>query len=503
MVYIQMKKIYKIYPPNVVALNRVDLSLEKGEIHSIIGENGAGKSTLMRILYGMIKPSSGEIIVDGKRVQISTPSEAIKLGIGMVHQEFMLIPSFTVFENVILGQEISTFGFINKKKAAESVQEIIDKYGFKIDSNSLVSQLSVAGQQKVEIIKQLYRKADVLILDEPTAVLTPQESDELFRQILELKNKGKTIVFISHKLDEVLKISDRITVLRKGQNIATIENKNVSAVELSKMMIGRPVFSEIKKEKSQPKKQVLLVKDLSIKSKKTNKELLSNVNLSVRAGEIVGIAGIEGNGQYELVQSIIGTIKPDSGTIIVNDVDVTYLSIRERRRLICYVPQDRKYIGLALKANILENLIMTHHLKKEFKKGLLSIDFKKARSHAKYMTEKFEIVHRSLDEQPMVLSGGNQQKIVVAREFSLGYDLIVLDQPTRGLDVASTEYIRHLILQMRDAAKGILLVSADLDELIQLSDRIYVIRNGKIVAHLDPSKTDVHTIGNYMLGAVS
>lgn len=503
MAYIKMTKIYKIYPPNVVALNGVNLSLEKGEIHSIVGENGAGKSTLMRILYGMIKPSSGEITIDGKKVQIYSPSEAMRLGIGMVHQEFMLIPSLKVFENVILGQEVSTFGFINKKKAARDVQEIIDKYGFRIDSNSLISQLSVAAQQKVEIIKQLYRKANVLILDEPTAVLTPQESEDLFEQILRLRDQGKTIVFISHKLDEVLRISDRITVLRKGQSIATIENKNVNAIELAKMMIGRTLSLEIEKSVSKVGKEILLVKDLSLRSRRTSKEILSNINLSVKAGEIVGIAGVEGNGQYELVQSIVGTVKPDNGKIIINDIDVTQFSIKERRRFICYVPQDRKYVGLALKATILENMIMTHHLKREFKKGILSLNWKKAYSYAKQITEQFDIVYRNLDEQPMVLSGGNQQKMVVAREFSLGYDLIVLDQPTRGLDIASTDYIRHLILQMRNVGKGVLLVSADLDELIQLSDRLYVIRNGKIVAHLYPEKTDINTIGSYMLGAVN
>ncbi|MFN3282901.1 MAG: ABC transporter ATP-binding protein [Pseudothermotoga sp.] len=502
MAFIEMSKIYKVYLPNVVALNGVDLSLERGEIHSIVGENGAGKSTLMRILYGMIKPSSGEIKIDGKKVQISSPSEAMKLGIGMVHQEFMLIPSFKVFENIILGQERSTLGFINRKKAAKTVQEIIDRYGFGVDSNAVVSQLSVAAQQKVEIIKQLYKRATVLILDEPTAVLTPQESDELFEQIMRLKAQGKTIVFISHKLDEVLKISDRITVLRKGQRITTLENKDVNAIELAKMMIGRNL-SQISKRESRPGKEVLLIKHLSVKSTRTNKEVLNKVNLSVRAGEIVGIAGVEGKGQYELVQSIVGTIRPYSGEIIVNDTDLTRAPIRERRKLICYVPQDRKYSALALKATILENMIMTHHLKDEFKKGLLALDWKKAYSYAKKAAEQFDILYRSLDEQPEVLSGGNQQKVVVAREFSLGYTLIVLDQPTRGLDIASTEYIRRLILQMRDAGKAILLVSADLDELIQLCDRLYVIKDGNIVAHLDPSKTDIHTIGNYMLGAVN
>ncbi|MGJ8454846.1 ABC transporter ATP-binding protein [Pseudothermotoga sp. U03pept] len=502
MAFVEMVKIFKVYPPDVVALSGVDLSLERGEIHSVVGENGAGKSTLMRILYGMVKPSAGFIFIDGKRVSINSPSKAMELGIGMVHQEFMLVPSFTVYENVILGQERTVAGFISKAEVKVQVQKIIDAYGFDIDSNAQVSQLSVAAQQKVEIIKQLYRRIELLILDEPTAVLTPQESDELFERILELKRRGKTIVFISHKLDEVLKISDRITVLRKGEKIATVENKSITASELAKMMVGKSVAFQIDKKPYNPKEEVLLIRDLHLRSEKTGKALLDGVEISARAGEIVGIAGVEGNGQYELVQTIIGTIKPDKGKILVNNIDVTAMSIRDRRKLICYVPQDRKYVALALKASILENLIMTHHLKKDFQKGLFSINWKKARQSASEMTKRFEIVHRNLEEQPQVLSGGNQQKVVVAREFSLDHNLILLDQPTRGLDIASTEYIHKLIIQMRDSLKAVLLISADLDELMQLSDRLYVMRNGRIVAHLVPTEVDLHTVGKYMLGAV-
>ncbi|MEJ5230156.1 MAG: ABC transporter ATP-binding protein [Pseudothermotoga sp.] len=502
MAFVEMVKIFKVYPPDVVALKGVDLSLERGEIHSVVGENGAGKSTLMKILYGMVKPSAGFIFLDGKRVNIHNPSMAMQLGIGMVHQEFMLIPSFTVYENVILGQERTVAGFINRAETKAQVQKIIDAYGFDIDPGARISQLSVAAQQKVEIVKQLYRKIELLILDEPTAVLTPQESDELFERIFELKRRGKTIVFISHKLDEVLKVSDRITVLRKGEKITTVENEGITANELAKMMVGKSVIFQIDKKPYNPKEEVLLTKDLYLRSRRTGKSLLDGVEISVRAGEVVGIAGVEGNGQYELVQAIIGTVKPDRGRIVINSVDVTAMSIRERRKFICYVPQDRKYAALALKANILENLIMTHHLKKDLQKGLFSINWKKARQSAAEMTKKFEIVHRNLEEQPQVLSGGNQQKVVVAREFSLGHSLILLDQPTRGLDIASTEYIHKLIIQMRDSFKAVLLVSADLDELMQLSDRLYVMRNGRIVAHLVTAEADIHAVGKYMLGAV-
>ncbi|ABV33243.1 MULTISPECIES: ABC transporter ATP-binding protein [Pseudothermotoga] len=503
MPYIEMVGIYKVYPPDVVALSGVDLSFERGEIHSIVGENGAGKSTLMKILYGMIKPSAGMIKINGQKVQISNPLKARELGIGMVHQEFMLIQSFKVYENVILGQEMTLAGFIDRKHAKQRVQKIVDKYGFKIDIEAVTSQLSVAAQQKIEIVKQLYREAETLILDEPTAVLTPQESEELFEEIFELRDQGKTVIFISHKLEEVLRISDRITVMRKGKKIATLENKGINPEDLAKMMVGKSIVFQLEKSRIEPGRVVLSIEDLSLKSRRSDRYVLRNVNITVKSGEIVGIAGIEGNGQFELVQTLIGSLKPSTGKITIDGIDVTNMTIRERRKLMSYVPQDRKFTGLALKATILENLLMTHHLKKEFQKGILSINWKKAQEFSKKVAHEFEVVYRNLDESPSTLSGGNQQKIVVGRELSLGYNLIVLDQPTRGLDVASAEYIRNLIIKMRDAGKAVLLISADLEELMQLSDRVYVMRQGKIVASLDEKTIDLQTIGNYMLGVVN
>jgi len=497
--YVEMKDIYKVYPPDVVALRGVNLSLQRGEIHSIVGENGAGKSTLMKVLYGLVKPSRGRIVINGTEQYITSPSKAIDLGIGMVHQEFMLIPSFRVYENVMLGSEITRAGFINEERAKQEINRIIEKYGFKLDPEEVTSKLSVSAQQKIEIVKQLFRQVSVLILDEPTAVLTPQETKELFDEVRQLKASGKTIVFISHKLDEVLEISDRITVMRKGQEVGTVNNKGITKKELAKMMVGRDVVFRLKK-KSHPARNVIFqASDISVFSKKLQKHLLKSINMEVRSGEIVGIAGIEGNGQLELVRVITGFIKPSSGKILLESKDITDLSTRKRRYLMSYVPQDRKYVALALKASILENTVMTHHLGTDLFKGRI-MNWRKANSFAKKLIEEFDILCRGVTEPPSALSGGNQQKVVVAREFSLNTNFIVLDQPTRGLDVGSTEYIRSLILKMRDMGKAVLLISADLDELMELSDRIYVIRNGEIVAEIDPTQTDKETIGRHMLG---
>lgn len=337
----------------------------------------------MKILYGMIKPSAGMIKINGQKVQISNPLKARELGIGMVHQEFMLIQSFKVYENVILGQEMTLAGFIDRKHAKQRVQKIVDKYGFKIDIEAVTSQLSVAAQQKIEIVKQLYREAETLILDEPTAVLTPQESEELFEEIFELRDQGKTVIFISHKLEEVLRISDRITVMRKGKKIATLENKGINPEDLAKMMVGKSIVFQLEKSRIEPGRVVLSIEDLSLKSRRSDRYVLRNVNITVKSGEIVGIAGIEGNGQFELVQTLIGSLKPSTGKITIDGIDVTNMTIRERRKLMSYVPQDRKFTGLALKATILENLLMTHHLKKEFQKGILSINWKKAQNLVK------------------------------------------------------------------------------------------------------------------------
>ena len=491
-----MKKICKVYPPDVVALEEVNFSLNKGEVHSIIGENGAGKSTLMKILYGMLRPSSGHILVNGEEVKIHNPNRAIELGIGMVHQEFMLVPSFRVFENVMLGMKQ---GFMNRSKIKEDIQRIIDRYKFGIDLNAVTSELSVSAQQKVEILKQLYRQVDTLILDEPTSVLTPQETKQLFEEISELKKNGKTAVFISHKLDEVLKVSDRITIMRKGKRIDVVENRDLSKAELARMMVGREVLFTVEKPPKKTGGVVFSTKNLSAVSKRTGRPAVDGINVDVRAGEIVGIAGVEGNGQHELIEAVIGSGGVIGGKIFVDGNDMTKCSIKKRRDFIGYVSADRKGIGLALDGNLRENISMTHHLGGEISSRYL-FDWKKAEKLSKDLIDQYDILCRNFMDQVKNLSGGNQQKIVVAREFSLGTVFVLLDQPTRGLDVGSIEFIHRSIIEMRETNRAVLLISADLDELMRLADRIYVMRNGKIETEVDPAKVSKEEIGAYMLG---
>lgn len=495
-----MIDICKVYPPNVVALKHVDFSLVRGEVHALVGENGAGKSTLMKILSGMVRPSHGEIRVNGRRVQISNPVVAARLGIGMVHQELALVGSLKAYENVVLGSEPSRFGFLKPELSLQIVKGLAEKFGLKVDVAETTQELSIAGRQKIEILKQLYRNVDILILDEPTASLTPQETEELFEEIANLKRQGKTIVFVAHKLDEVLKISDRITVLRKGEKIATFENDGtITAAQLAEMMVGRKVelvSTKTFRERSHP---VLVMNELSLFSKTGGKKLLDEISIVVHAGEIVGIAGVEGNGQKELIEVLIGLRKATSGRIEISGKDVTDASVRERRSLLAYVPQDRKNAGLALKATVLENLIMTHHMSPPLKKKWFLDNFS-AKNLAARLIRDFGIVCRNSSERVQNLSGGNQQKVIIAREISLNRDLIVLDQPTRGLDVASTRYVRDQILALRDSGKAVLLISSDLDELMDLSDRLYVIRSGRIVAELDPRTVDKTVVGYHMLG---
>ena len=501
MSYIEMKNIYKIYPPDVIALEKVNFSLQKGEIHSLIGENGAGKSTLMKILYGLVHPSSGEIYINGKEEKIANPIDAINLGIGMVHQEFMLISSFKVFENVILGMEkTKNFGIIDKDKALNELKELTERYGFDLDLNAVTSELSVAARQKVEILKLLYRKVDILIFDEPTAVLTPQETEQLFTEIKSMKKMGKTIVFISHKLDEVLEISDRITIMRSGRIVTSLENNNLTKSDLAKMMVGKEVILSVTKKPTVSGKIILKTENLKLEFKQSKHKLLQDINIYVRSGEIVGLAGVEGNGQLELVEAIIGDIQILGGKIYIDKKNITNKSISKRRTLISYIPSDRKKFGLALNATLTENLSMTHHLGNNLSKFRYFINWKKAKFFSSNLLKQYNIVARGINDIPKHLSGGNQQKIILAREFSLNAPLLLLDQPTRGLDIGSIEYVHDVILKMRDKGKAILLISADLDELLSLSDRIYVIRNGTIVAELDPHFHSKEEVGEYMLG---
>lgn len=503
-ILVSMEDIVKIFPPSIIALDKVSIEIKKGEIHSIIGENGAGKSTLMKVVYGLEKANSGMMSLHGERVNFNSPKDAVDMGIGMVHQEFMLIQQYSIIENVILGHEPSNaVGVIKYNDAREKFKKVAAEIGFDVDPDELISNLSVAIQQKVEIVKQLYRDVSILILDEPTAVLTPQEVKEFFKMINKLKSEGKTILFISHKLDEILEISDTITVMRQGKHIWTKPNIDLTKQDLAEAMVGRSVMFAAKKEDIQRGEKVLSVKDLLITSRRNaDIKLLDHVSLDVYSKEIVGIAGVEGNGQYELVQSIMGLMEIDEGTIAVNGKEISKLPVRERREYIAYISQDRKTEGSSQRDSLVDNSFMTHHyLNKSLvgKYGL--INNKAVNGFARKIIENFNVVCGGAHVAISSLSGGNQQKIIVGREFEQNNPLLLLDQPVRGLDVGSIEYIQKRIIEQRNKGRAVLLVSADLDELFSLSDRIIVMHKGKINAIKKPQETSKIEIGEYMLGS--
>lgn len=498
---IEMKNIIKVFPPNVVALDSVSADFMQGEIHAIVGENGAGKSTLMKVLYGLEHPNSGEIFFQGAKIENKNAGEAIARGIGMVHQEILLIPEYTVWENIILGEEpTGLFGKVDRNAARVQVKSRIDEFQFNLDPDSKVEDISVAARQKVEILKLLYRNVSVLILDEPTAVLTPQEIPQLFSELRRLANNGKTILFISHHLEEVLDLSDRITVMRKGAKIATVDAVNTSKDLLAQMMVGREVLFSSQRVGQIPGDVVFKTENLSYRD--GNQRIrLENVSLSVRAGEIVGIAGVEGNGQLDLVNCVMGMSKPFQGKIAVNNRDLTHAEILDRRRFISFVSQDRSKMGASVKDSIVDNVRMTHHrLNPEFThwKGLLLNDIY-AHQFTAQIEENFAVVMGSADNEFRSLSGGNQQKVILGRELLLDTPFILLDQPTRGLDVGSIEYVHETILKMRAQKRAILLISADLEELFRIADRILVIFRGKIVADLPVDQTNIEQIGYLML----
>jgi simple sugar transport system ATP-binding protein len=521
--FIEMRSLIKVYPPDTLALDRVDLTIKEGEIHSLIGENGAGKSTLMKVLYGMIPASSGEISFRGRRVRYASPREAVATGIGMVHQEFMLVPSYTIYENVILGAEpVGRLGALRNAEARRRVQSLIDRYGLNLNIDDRVCDTSVGAQQKVEILKLLYRDVDVLIMDEPTAVLTPQETGELFRRLRDLNAAGKTIIFISHKLDEVLELSDTITVMRRGRHVATWENRGLGKADLARAMVGRDVVFSVEKPPAQRGDVVFEARDLSYVDA-GGRRRLDGVSFTVRRGEIVGIAGVEGNGQFELVQLVTGLAPVQSGQVKICGRDVTRAPVIERRKLMCYVPQDRKASGSAQKMSLTDNSIMTHHrLNRRIESGWRALlNPAKCRRFAQNLVESFGVLAPNVDTPISSLSGGNQQKVVVGREFLFDADFVLLDQPTRGVDVGSVEFIQREIIRKRGsiegatgdvgadatvtatatAAAGCLLISADLDELFNLADRILVMHRGRIVADLAPPDTTREEVGEYMLGA--
>jgi simple sugar transport system ATP-binding protein len=498
---IEMKNIVKVFPPNVVALDDVSTDFRKGEIHAIVGENGAGKSTLMKVLYGLESRNNGEIMLRGQPTHFNDPGEAIANRIGMVHQEILLIPEYTIWQNIILGVEpTNIFGKIDEAKARRTVKEKIEEFQFNLNPDDKVGDISVAARQKVEILKLLYRNVEILILDEPTSVLTPQEIPQLFSELRRLRDSGKTILFISHHLDEVLTLSDRITVMRKGKKIATVEASETNKEDLARMMVGRDVIFLSKRDGKVPGDVVFSVDDLSYVDGNGHKHL-EDVNLNVKAGEIVGIAGVEGNGQLALVNCIMGMNHPSHGSITVNGKDLTRAEILQRRRYISFVSQDRGKMGAAVKASITDNVMMTHHrLNKKFTRwnGHL-LDYHYARQFTDQIEKQFNVSMGSMDAPFKSLSGGNQQKVILGRELLLETPFLLLDQPTRGLDVGSIEYVHDIILNMRAQNRAILMISADLEELFRLSDRILVLHRGKIVADLPTDDTSVEQVGYLML----
>jgi simple sugar transport system ATP-binding protein len=498
---VDMRHITKKFPL-VLANDDVNFIVQQGEIHALVGENGAGKSTLVNILYGLLQPDRGSIFINGQEVQLSDPGEAIRLGIGMVHQHFMLIPPFTVAENVVLGQEPSIGGMVDISRANEIVRELSEQYGLKVDPSAKVEALSVGIEQRIEIIKVLYRGAEILILDEPTAVLTPQEVDELFGIMRSLKAQGKTIIFITHKLQEVMAISDVVTVMRRGKVVGSVQVKDTSRQEIANMMVGRQVLFRVQRSQAEPGETVLQVNDLNALDN-NNLPALRDISFAVRAGEVLGIAGVEGNGQSELVEVLTGLRRAQSGQIELNGQAITNLSPRMiREKGTCHIPEDRHRRGLVLDFSVSQNMVLGIHYRAPYVRRTLIdvINFTPIREKAQRLLQEFDIRPPDQDNPAGNLSGGNQQKVIVAREFDQHPILLIAAQPTRGIDVGSIEFIHQRLLQARDDGKAILLVSADLEEILSLSDRIAVMYEGQIVGILEPAEATEARIGMMMTG---
>ena len=499
---IEMLHITKRFP-GIIANDDITLQLKKGEIHALLGENGAGKSTLMSVLFGLYQAEEGIIKKDGTVVSIKDPNDANALGIGMVHQHFKLVECFTVLDNIIMGVEPTKYGFLQKKEAREKVLALSEKYGLQIDPDALIEDITVGMQQRTEILKMLYRDNEILIFDEPTAVLTPQEIDELMTIMKNLAAEGKSILFISHKLNEIMAVADRCTVLRKGKCIGTVETKDTSVEQLSAMMVGRDVSFHVEKKPSQPGEVVLDVEHMTVASKVHKNNAVKDVSLKVRRGEIVCIAGIDGNGQTEFVYGLTGLEPLVSGKIIMCGQDITKMPIRKRNVLgMSHIPEDRHKHGLVLDYSLEDNLVLERYFEPEFtdKAGFLRRD--NIRKYAEKLIDQYDV--RS-GQGPVTIarsmSGGNQQKAIVAREIDKDPELLVAVQPTRGLDVGAIEYIHKQLVAQRDAGKAVLLVSLELDEVMDVPDRILVMYEGEIVGELDPKTTTQEELGLYMAGA--
>ena len=497
---IEMLHITKEFP-GIIANDDITLQLRRGEIHALLGENGAGKSTLMSVLFGLYQPEAGEIRKNGEVVRINNPNDATALGIGMVHQHFKLVDVFTVLDNIILGAETTKLGFLQKKEARKKVEALSEKYGLKVDLDALVEDITVGMQQRVEILKMLYRDNEILIFDEPTAVLTPQEIDELMATMKEFAKEGKSILFISHKLNEIMAVADRVTVLRKGKYIGTVDTKDTDKQSLSNMMVGRPVQLQVEKDPAKPGQPVLEVEHLTVPSKSHKRDAVHDVSFTARAGEILCIAGIDGNGQSELVYGLTGLEKCSGGKVTLCGHDISHASIRQRGTDLSHIPEDRHKHGLVLDFTLEQNMVLQRFREPQFQ-HMGFIKQGAVREYAEELIGQYDV--RS-GQGPVTIarsmSGGNQQKAIIAREIDRDKPLIVAVQPTRGLDVGAIEYIHKQLVAERDKGRAILLVSLELDEVMSLSDRILVMYEGEIVGELDPAATTVQELGLYMAGA--
>ncbi len=496
---IEMRDISKVFP-GVVANDHVNLSVRKGEIHALVGENGAGKSTLMNILYGLIKPTSGEIFINGKHVQFHGPRDAIAQGIGMVHQHFMLIPVMTVGENITLGYEPVTQGdFYDKARARQQIEELTRQYGLTLDPDARMGDLPVGLQQRAEIVKTLYRGADILILDEPTAVLTPQETDELFGVLRGLVKNGKTIIFITHKLREVMAISDRITVMRRGKVVGNLITSETGEQEIARLMVGRDVLLRVDKAEAKPGPVALKVEHLTADSDQ-GVQALRDVSFELHQGEILGIAGVEGNGQSELVEVLAGTRQATGGRVLLGDRDITNLGARGVRRAgVGHIPEDRRGAGLVLNYSVADNLVLGRQRSEQFTWRGLVLKLQAILNWAKRLIQSFDIRTPGPEAPARTLSGGNQQKIIIAREMATAPKVLLASQPTRGVDIGAIEFIHRRIVEQRDAGAAVLLISAELDEIRSLSDRIAVMYEGRIVS-VEPAGTSEERLGLLMTG---
>ena len=498
---IEMLHITKKFP-GIIANDDITLQLRKGEIHALLGENGAGKSTLMSVLFGLYQPEAGEIRKDGQKVEISDPNVANELGIGMVHQHFKLVECFSVLDNIILGVEPNKHGFLKKAEAKQRVDELSEKYGLYVDTDAVIEDISVGMQQRTEILKMLYRNNEILIFDEPTAVLTPQEITELMQIMKGLAAEGKSILFISHKLNEIMEVADRCTVLRKGKYVGTVDIKDTTKEELSRMMVGRDVSFTVEKKEAQPGDVILDIEHMTVASKVHKNNAVKDVSLQVRAGEIVCIAGIDGNGQTEFVYGLTGLEPVESGKISLCGRDITNLSIRKRNENMSHIPEDRHKYGLVLDYTLEDNIVLERYFEPQFVSKAGFLNRKNIRAYAEKLIAQYDV--RS-GQGPVTIarsmSGGNQQKAIIAREIDKDPQLLVAVQPTRGLDVGAIEYIHHQLVQQRDAGKAVLLVSLELEEVMSVPDRILVMYEGELVGELDPKTTTVEELGLYMAGA--